>query len=226
LLERIARTEACLAEFISGNLGASTEFLDADRADGKLPSCDEGGQVKEVPSGKADPVWDPKDPASLVKLPAGNLNKLNSSEVRFVGVVIKVRTWTHGEGMYQEGGNVFHVTHGFPVGPLAHHDKMAGGNLGKQVEDIRPVPFPEDNSGPDKYQGTGRVLAGPTPKDLLGLKLARAVVVERASLERLVRDACVQPVKGHIRHGQELRLNDEGRDHILILRFIAYGFFI
>jgi len=34
--------EARLADLISGNLGARAELLDADRADGKLPSCYKG----------------------------------------------------------------------------------------------------------------------------------------------------------------------------------------
>ena len=74
-----------------------------------------------------------------MELPAGNLNKLSCSEVRFVRIVINVSAGAKGEGMDQEGGDVFHVTHGLPVCPLAHHDKMPGGNLGKEVEDIPPV---------------------------------------------------------------------------------------
>jgi len=43
LLKGIARDETRLRELISGNLGARTELLDADRADGKLPYCDKSG---------------------------------------------------------------------------------------------------------------------------------------------------------------------------------------
>jgi len=161
-----------------------------------------------------------------MELAAGDFDKLSGCEIRFISIVLNVRSRAHGEGMDQEGGDVFHVTHGFPVGPLSHHDKMPGGNLGNQVEDIPPVAFPEDDGRSDNYQGTRRIFSCPTPKDLFGLKFARPVVIEWLRWKILVRDACVQPVKGRIRHGQELRLNDKGRDHILILRFIAYGFFI
>jgi len=50
LFKGIWRPEARLVEFISGNLGARTELFDADQADGKLPSCNKGGEVKEVSS--------------------------------------------------------------------------------------------------------------------------------------------------------------------------------
>jgi hypothetical protein len=56
LLETIARNESCLVELISGNLGAGTEFLGADRADGKLPACHKGCEVKEVSTCKANSV--------------------------------------------------------------------------------------------------------------------------------------------------------------------------
>jgi hypothetical protein len=56
LLKGIAWDEACLRELISGNLGAGTELLDADRADGKLPSRHKGCEVKEVSACKPCPV--------------------------------------------------------------------------------------------------------------------------------------------------------------------------
>jgi len=121
LLKRIARSEACLRELFSSDLGDGTELLDPDRADRKLSYCDKSGQVKEVPASKPGPIGNPKNPAVLVQLPAGNGNQLSCSEIRFISIVLNVRSRAHGEGMDQECGNIFHVTHGFPVGPLSHH---------------------------------------------------------------------------------------------------------
>jgi len=43
-------------ELVSSDLRARTELLDADRADGKLPSCNKVGEVKEVSACKPGPV--------------------------------------------------------------------------------------------------------------------------------------------------------------------------
>ena len=56
MLKRIARSEACLRELFSSDLGDGTELLDPDRADRKLSYCDKSGQVKEIPACKPCPA--------------------------------------------------------------------------------------------------------------------------------------------------------------------------
>jgi hypothetical protein len=50
--------------------------------------------------------------------------------------------------VFDEGGDILHIRHGFDIRPLPHHGEFTARNLTQKVIHIPPVLFAKDNRGP------------------------------------------------------------------------------
>lgn len=121
-------------------LGGGAEFLYADGRDGEFLAGDEGQGIETIAAHHAEPVGKVGGGDVLVQYLAHQRYQVVHIGVWFVNVVkhiVALRDIL--QHKLYESHDVAHVGHALHIGALAHHEKLAAGNLLEQVIDVATV---------------------------------------------------------------------------------------
>ena len=109
-----------------------TEFFDPNRADRQPFTCDGSYEVKAFSNRITDGIRQPQ--TYFLRLSKDSLHRAHQlihGEVWLIDEVIDMDSRLKGYAVFDEGSNIFYVSHGFSIFTTSYHHKFTRCNLSK-----------------------------------------------------------------------------------------------
>src|SRR5450759_2192905 len=167
------------------NLGVKhrirTELFYTDRANSQTLASNCSDEIKSLADHQTNRVGQSK--ANLFRFAQYAMHRayqLVHGEVRLVDIVIDMHTGLKGNSKFQEGCDIFNISHRLAIFTFAYHDKATGSYLSEQVVHVASILLPEHHCRSDNDQGSIRwVFLLPFFENQLGCIFGSTIIVKR-----------------------------------------------